>query len=233
MKKIIAFIIIFIVLLLLFLYFNDYYRSDESVYKYLENSDAVKIKKNKYGYFFDGNGEKDALIFYPGAKVEYTSYAPLMNSIASNGVDCFLIKMPLNIAFFNPNVASKIIDKYDYDKWYLSGHSLGGVVASSYINSNNKKIDGLILLASYSTKNINSSVRVLSIYGDLDGVLNIENYKKNKKNLNNCDELIINGGNHSGFGNYGFQKGDKKSKISNEIQQNITTDKIISFIINY
>lgn len=52
--------------------------------------------------------------------MEYISYAPLMNKLASSGIDTFLIEMPFNIALLDKDKASKIIKKYDYDSWYLS-----------------------------------------------------------------------------------------------------------------
>ena len=231
MKKRLIVLIILIIFIFLgtFLYLNDYYKSYQ-VDEYLKSNDLISIKKIDNGYFFDGEGKDHALILYPGAKVEYTSYAPLMYKLASNGVDCFLIEMPFNIAFFNPNAADSIIDNYKYNNWFIGGHSLGGVVASSYANKNDK-IEGIIFLASYSTKPLNDNLRILSIYGDLDGVLNKKSYNKSKKNWNdNYIEYVIEGGNHAGFASYGNQKKDNKATITNEEQQNITVEKIIDFI---
>ena len=84
------------------------------------------------------------------------------------------------------------------------------------------------MLASYSTKEVECNS--LSIYGSNDGVLNIQQYKKNKKNLKNDKEIIIEGGNHAYFGNYGEQKGDKKAAIKREEQQEKTIMEIVDFI---
>ena len=46
----------------------------------------------------------------------------------------------------------------------------------------------------------------------------------------NLSEIIIDGGNHAQFGNYGEQSGDNKSKISSEKQWNQTTNEILNFI---
>ena len=54
---------------------------------------------------------------------------------------------------------------------------------------------------------------------------NIVNFPKDYK------EVIIDGGNHSNFGDYGFQKGDEASSISKDKQIEITTSEIVSFII--
>ena len=104
-------IVVAILIVISLVYLNTYYKADNVVEDYLKNTN-VKVERINKGYFFDGPGEDSALIFYPGAKVEYISYAPLMNKLAANGLDTFLIKMPFNIAFFDTNAADPIINKY-------------------------------------------------------------------------------------------------------------------------
>ena len=87
--------------------------------------------------------------------------------------------------------------------------------------------DGLVLLASYPTEEI--STPVLSIYGTEDKVLNTGKYKKTKAaGLWPADftEVIIKGGNHAQFGNYGEQKGDGSPAITAAEQQKETADAI-------
>lgn len=226
-------LIIITLILILFLiplsiYLGSYYKASSNVSKYLKNSKTVKVIKEKQGYLFDGPSKDSILVFYPGAKVEYTAYAPIMHNLAKEGVDTYIVKMPFNIAFFKMNAIKTIKEKYKYDNWYLSGHSLGGVVASSDATKND--IEGLILLASYSTTKIKNNV--LTIYGSNDGVLNIEKYKENKINIPNNKEIIITGGNHAYFGNYGKQKGDIEATITRNEQQTKTIIEIIDFIKN-
>ncbi|MCR5610165.1 MAG: alpha/beta hydrolase [Lachnospiraceae bacterium] len=199
------------------------YSADESCKEYLQSTDTVDVSKVNEGYFFDGPGEDIAIIFYPGAKVEYTAYARLMFKIAENGKDCFLIKMPFNMAFFGMNKADDIIDNYEYDNYYIAGHSLGGAVACYYGINNPDNVKGIITLAAYSTKKIPSDMEYLFVHGSEDKVLNMDRYEKNKKNLpENSTEHIIEGGNHAGFANYGSQKGDGKLNITNEEMQDLT-----------
>ncbi len=99
-----------------FWYVNDYYHSEDSVQDYMERDGLVSVTEIKDGLFIDGPGEEDALVFYPGAKVEYTAYLPLMYELASQGIDCFLIKMPCNLAFLGQSKAEKIIEEYSAAK---------------------------------------------------------------------------------------------------------------------
>lgn len=229
-------IILFIICILIcsfFAYFNNYYKADVYAKAFLESSNQVKVEKINNIYYFNGEGKDTAIIFYPGAKVEATSYAPLLYKLAEEGIDCFLIEMPFNFALFNSNAANEIIDKtnYEYKNWYLAGHSLGGVVASMYENKNSDKIKGLILLASYPNQQLSDNTRLLFIYGSKDSVINLEQYEKSKQYWSrNSIEILINGGNHAQFGNYGAQDGDNEADITTEEQQKQTISTILDFV---
>ena len=175
------------------------------------------------------------LILYPGAKVDAKAYAPLARAVAENGYEVVIADMPLDFAMISPNKAEKAIEKYPNIKsWTIGGHSLGGVVASKFA-SENEKIDGLVLLASYpmDDKLKNSDVDVLSIWGSEDGVLNFENLDKSKEELpSDTNYVEIQGGNHSQFGDYGEQKGDNKAYISEQEQLIVTQECIVKFLEN-
>ena len=96
MKKRIWIIIfggIFLLLAAFFLYTGQYYHADAAALDALKSDDTVHVTATNYGWFFDGPSETEALIFYPGAKVEETAYAPLLRLIASWGMDVCLIKL--------------------------------------------------------------------------------------------------------------------------------------------
>ena len=140
--------------------------------------------------------------------------------------------MPFNLAFFGLDSADSIVSNsnFTYDKWYISGHSLGGVVASYYVKNHSTDYDGLILLASYPAEDLNN-VSVLSIYGSNDKVFNKETYDKSKGLMDyNLTEYVINGGNHAQFASYGNQAGDGVATISSENQRKQTEKEILEFI---
>ena len=132
----------------------------------------------------DGYGNDTALIFYPGAKVEYTSYLPMLSKLASESVDCYLVKMPFNFALLGENRADSIIDTGNYSHYFISSHSLGGYVASSYLAHTNKS-EGLILLASYPTeKNQQTCFVRLWIRGWCNGYGKIQQIKTVNEQFN-------------------------------------------------
>ena len=224
----IAIVIIVAVIATYSIYYLTSYSPVEQTATDCPNGTAnVSISKIDNELFLDGKGNDTALIFYPGAKIEYTAYLPMLCKLASRGVDCYLVEMPFNIALFGENEADDIIETTNYSNYILCGHSLGGVVASSYMVHSGKG-DGLILLAGYPTENITKPV--LSIYGSNDGDLNRKSYDEAKPLMSNLTEFVIDGGNHAQFGYYGKQSGDNAAGITPEDQQNQTVEKILDFI---
>lgn len=212
-------------------YLTDYYHAEKTATDYINGTDNVSVIKTSNGLLLDGQGNETALIFYPGAKVEYTSYLPMFSELASQGIDCYLVEMPFNIAFLGTDSADEIIKNSSYSHYFLAGHSLGGVAASSYVNKT-ENINGLILFASYPTEEINKPV--LSIYGSNDKVFTLEKYNGAKQLFkSNFTELIINGGNHAQFAYYGNQSGDGTANISASNQQKQCVSEMIKFIEDY
>ena len=211
-----------------FIYVGNYYHADEKALAAMESGEAVTVNETGYGWLFDGPSEKDALIFYPGGKIEARVYAPLCRALAESGMDVCLVKMPFNLAFFGMNKADEIIGNNGYEHYYIGGHSLGGVFAAEYASENSEKIDGLIMLAAYSASEIESGTETILIYGSEDKVLNLEKYHESFSNLpGDAEEHIIPGGNHAQFGSYGAQKGDGEAAITPEMQIEETVEIII------
>ena len=135
--------------------------------------------------------------------------------------------------FFENNYSGGIKDKFpEIKNWYIGGHSLGGVCSSYYASKQLNDFKGLIFLGAYTFFNlIDSKLKVLSIYGSEDKVLNMKRYEKYKSSLpSDLTEFVIEGGCHSYFGMYGIQSGDGTPKISNQEQIEITADKISQWI---
>ncbi|WP_029324537.1 alpha/beta hydrolase [Butyrivibrio sp. AE3004] len=262
MKKIknyIKWILIGIISLLIVLaiafkiYTTNYYRADISIIQNIEEllSGKVHSYSNKNGTVFipEKQNMKAVIVFYPGGKVEYSSYNGLMYELASRGYICLLPRMPENLALLKINAVDALTADYDrftsYASdldWYIAGHSLGGVAACAHVKktlsdsgTTESKTDynGIILCASYPTVDLSDTdLRFLSIYGSNDNVLDIHQYNDNKKNWpHDSEEHIIEGGIHSYFGSYGIQDKDGIPTITN-YQQIIQTADIIADWIN-
>ena len=205
-----------------FIYASDYYKADKLAIAGLNNEKFITVDKN-LTILTPEKPSETALIFYPGAKVEAIAYLPILEKLRKNGITCILVKMPFNMAIFNQKAADKVFDKLPNIKnWYIGGHSMGGAMASSYAANNKEKVEGLILLGAYIYGEL-SPEDAITIYGTFNS-----NLEKNIDYTENV--IIIDGGNHAQFGNYGRQKGDPDATISSEEQQNIAVEAILEFI---
>lgn len=164
------------------------------------------------------------LIFYPGGRVDYRSYAHLLQQISGTGYLVVLVRMPLNLAVLNLDAAQEVLlDFPEIDSWALGGHSLGGAMAAQYVAQKPDHIQGLILWASYPANSTDLSafdLEVMSIFATRDGLSSLDKIE-NSRSLLPPDTVwvSIEGGNHAQFGSYGEQRGDMVPTISAQEQQ--------------
>lgn len=215
-------------LLLLFgafhIYAADYYRAAPIATEALTQNTSISIVQTDNLVIFSPNNtfRKVGFIFYPGGKVEHLAYTPLMQQLAGHGITCVLLKVPYNLAVFDINGADRAMKAVpNITNWYVGGHSLGGSMASVYAASHADKVNGIIFLASYPASDLSKTkLKMLSVYGSKDKVLNRTNFEQAKvKAPKDAKYVEIDGGNHAYFGAYGEQKGDGTATISDTLQQ--------------
>ena len=213
------------------IYVSDYYAADETALGAMASGEAVTVELLEAGAAFIPQEPEVGFIFYPGGKVEYRAYAPLMQALAEENILCVLVEMPCNLAVLDVDAAEDIPELYpEITTWYIGGHSLGGSMAASYASEHEDAFAGVALLASYSTASL-EGLKVVSLYGSEDGVLNMEKYQQYSGNLpEDTREYIISGGCHAWFGSYGPQAGDGEPAISPEEQRKITVDFLTGFL---
>ncbi|KAG4095771.1 hypothetical protein H8356DRAFT_1361486 [Neocallimastix lanati (nom. inval.)] len=130
-------------------------------------TDEVKIVEQDSAYYFDG------------AKVQEEAYAEILSKLDQKGIDGYLMKMPLNFALFGRDKATDMINN-NKKKNYMNN---GGAMAAMYAADHANEIDGLAMLAAYSTKKLPNKMKVVSIVGTNDKILKWESYNKNLINL--------------------------------------------------
>jgi pimeloyl-ACP methyl ester carboxylesterase len=171
-----------------------------------------------------GPQPETGLVFYPGGRVDYRAYAPYARAVASQGTLVVIVQMPLNLAVINPNAAQEVISAYpDVQRWAVGGHSLGGAMAASYAAANTSQVDGLVLLAAYPASSADLSgtdLPVVSIYATQDGLATRDKIDAARSLLPaDTRYVVVQGGNHAQFGDYGEQSGDLPAEISRADQQ--------------
>ena len=173
------------------------------------------------------------LIFYVGAQIKPDAYIPLLARIAEHGYACFIPSLPFNMAALEPSAADNIIPAHpEIRSWILAGHSMGGLTASGYADDHRDSVDGLILLAAYTNRDMSDAdLPVLAVIGDADGVMNKDLYDKRLVwNSADFEEHILPGANHAQYGDYGEQPRDNDAKIPAEEQQAQTVEIILDWL---
>lgn len=193
------------------------------------SSDAdVRVTKTPEGWVFTpaytSVAPTTGLVFYPGGHVDVRSYARLCRRIAIRGNLVVLTAMPLSLAVLAPDVAEAVTAAHPTVlNWSVGGHSLGGAMAARFAADRISRVRGLALLAAYPPGGTDlraSGLAVTSVYGSEDSVLRTRALDSSRRQLpGNTVWVVIAGGNHAGFGDYGAQPGDSAASITNADQQ--------------
>jgi hypothetical protein len=195
------------------------------------NENGVQLEGGLLVFRPNSNTDR-GLIYYPGGLVDPEAYAITAQGIADAGYLVVIPKMPLNLAFMGINRADRIRAEYpEINSWVIGGHSLGGAMAAEYAKNNEDNLDGLIMFASYPANYedfIDFQIPILTIIGSRD-----PGAPKQKEFYEAISEtailIVIEGGNHRQYADYGFQKGDGIATISVAEQQ----DQIIAATVQF
>jgi hypothetical protein len=206
---------------LIYLNMDQYSATDVTILEFEEEF----IQKD--GYFEHEIDSNIGFIMYQGAKVDPRSYSYLKDIDAS----VYISDFAYGISFFNPNLTKEIISENpQVDTWYFAGHSLGGsVVYDQALKSDQAK--GVFMMGSYPIKKVEENVDFSStgFFATKDGL--IQDYEDMKLLYpENSQFVMIEGGNHGQYGEYGVQKGDMQADITSAEQHKIIVDTINSSI---
>jgi hypothetical protein len=203
----------------------------------LESDSQVTVTTGDFITFEPANQQPASVgfIFYPGGRVDARSYAVPLREIAAQGYLVVLVPVRLNLAFFDVNAAAPVIAAYpEIEYWVIGGHSLGGV-ASALFAKDHPEISGITFWAAYPADDgiKNSNLRVLSIYGTKD-MAGMDKFKETSVlNPPATQYVVIEGGNHSQFGDYGLQPGDNEATISRAEQQSQVVAAVVQFLASF
>ena len=236
-RRIITLLTVLIIFVIgFFIWLSNGYSLQANDMKYLQSNSKVEVTVDgNYTYFTPKNvNATKGFIFYPGERVDSSSYAKLCNNVASYGYKVVAVDMPFNYANFGKNKATKVIeDNPQITKWVIGGDSIGGTVACEYA-VNNKNVEGIVLISSYPRENISElGFKVLSLWGSKDNVVDYKELINSKEQLPKDTKYVeIEGANHSQFANYGMYSGDEEALISSDEQMDITVRNIVNFLYN-
>ncbi|MEJ2210220.1 MAG: alpha/beta hydrolase [Anaerolineae bacterium] len=202
----------------------------------MESDDSVEVTQGSWLTFTPAQTVPQAgFIFYPGGRIDPRGYASLMKAIAAEGYLVVVPEMPLNIAAFRPNVADKIIAAHsDIDRWFISGHSVGGAMAAQYTYDHSENIAGLVIWASYPPDKADLSaleIPVTLIYGSRETRVTDSSVAE-RQHLLPADTVYvrIEGGDHHQFGSYEIDAKDHRATIDRDSQQQQIIEATLSLL---
>jgi pimeloyl-ACP methyl ester carboxylesterase len=170
------------------------------------------------------------LLFFPGALVDPAAYAPLARAVAETGVPVAIVDLPRRGALGGAEdpelldrARSVMRSAAGPRRWIVAGHSRGAVVASNLASENPAGLAGVVLIGTTHPRDVDLSgltVPVTKIVGTRDGIARLSAVTANQHLLPASTRWVrIEGGNHSQFGWYGFQPGDRFAAISADAQR--------------
>jgi pimeloyl-ACP methyl ester carboxylesterase len=181
---------------------------------------------------------RPALLFFPGGMVDPVAYAPLARAIAVAGYPVTVLHLPRRGALGgadDPDLfarARAIMGTARVaSRWVVAGHSRGAVVASQLASERPRGMAGLVLIGTTHPRDVDlSGLRepVTKIVGTRDGIARPAAVEANRHLLPASTRWVrIEGGNHSQFGWYGFQPGDRRATVSAEQQRTTTVSAVL------
>lgn len=203
-------------------------RADAAV-AYRETADGVVLAPDDP----DGTG----LVYLAGARVEPAAYASKLSGLVDAGVTVVIARPTLNFAIAETRpLADFEALAPGVDRWFVGGHSLGGVKACLYAADQTAAdpdpLAGLILFGSYCSGDISGSdLPVLTLSGTEDGLSTPAKIADAAHLLPASAQLVsLPGAAHAQFGDYGVQPGDGTPTATDAEVRDEITDAVLAFM---
>lgn len=177
------------------------------------------------------------LIFYPGALVQPTAYAPLAHAVASQGFAVVILELPYRLAplaAHRQDLGRRTREWISTHPgtWVVGGHSRGGALAAQFARDHAPSLGGLLLVGTSHPREDDLSalpIDVTKVYATEDGLASVGEIEEFGVNLPAGTHWHrIEGGNHAQFGWYGWQIGDGRARIDRRRQMDETVAAIVA-----
>lgn len=105
---------------------SDAAAASDTAFQAMNSDSQVDVSaENGWVIFYpaDNTRPETGFIFYPGGRVDYRAYAPVLKLIAARGYFVVVVPAPLNLAFFDINAAARVEAAYpEIQNWFVGGH---------------------------------------------------------------------------------------------------------------
>jgi len=207
------------------------FRANATAREAVRGGDGVSVRIAAGAWMFepaDPAAAMGSLLFFPGGLVDPAAYAPLMRKVAESGHRALIVPLPRRGTFGgaeDPAVlrrARALVDGRE-TRWIVAGHSKGGKVAAMFAHAHPDAVDGLVLLGTSHPRDVDlvdAPFPVVQVLGDRDPIASLARADRNRHRLPAAtSRIVLAGGNHSQFGDYGFQPGDRFAAMPREEQR--------------
>ena len=188
-----------------------------------------------------GAPPRPGLVFFPGGLVDPVAYAPLARAVASAGFPAFIVELPRRGAFggaddpsIDARLAALLATPTTPRRWIAAGHSRGAVIASRIAAEGRRGLAGLVLIGTTHPRDVDLAALALpvtKVVGTRDGLARPHVVEANRAKLPRATRWIrVEGGNHSQFGWYGFQPGDRRATMAASEQRARMINAVIAML---
>ena len=163
---------------------------------------------------------KAGLVFVPSPRVDPRAYANILRPLVEAGYLVAVVKPAYGVALPNTTTPKTVIENHsEIHYWAVGGHGAGGAVAASYADGH--PVTGLLLYASAPGNELaRNDLITTSISGSADDLVSPGDIAEGKPKLPEATRyVVIDGGIHAYFGDYGDQSGDGAPSVSRQDAQ--------------
>lgn len=180
----------------------------------------------------DGRG----IVIMHGALIRPKSYANTAAFFARRGYTVLLpyggwLRLPISAV--DRTVAR--LAEFDVDRWYLIGHSLGGMASLELLRAGANDVHAVAIWGSgmpFDYTDIKTPM--LFLWGDDDGILPDERLQSVKDNLPAGTRYVtVEGGNHRNFAMYSHQFFDNDGSLDWREQTALANEQTLEFFARY
>lgn len=215
---------------------NDTFAADPAALAAVTDDPRVDLERRDGVVVMTPTGASDGvgLVFLAGAKVDADACAATFHEVVARGTTVVIVQPFLNLAILERRPLSAFTDEApDVESWAVGGHSMGGVKACTYAESDG--VDALVLLTSYCSLgdlSDRADLTALSVSGTADGLVSLSDLDDSMPLMPaDTTRVRLDGVSHAQFGAYGDQPGDGTPSVSDDEARRLIDEALLPVLV--
>ena len=190
----------------------------------LSDTAQVHVRALADGWLFEPIGraaDARSLVFFPGGLVDARAYAPLMQSVARGGHRALLVRTPWRGAFGHARAGPR--DHADAGRPLGRRRAFPRRQGRRRVRAAIPRCDRCTGAGRHDVSLRDAPFAVVQVLGDRDPIASVTRADRNRHHLpEGATRHVLRGANHSQFGDYGFQPGDRFARMPRDAQRAAT-----------